>query len=265
MYAKAAWDGWKDFTVTKHVDESGRIASFDLVPTDQSMLPLKPYKPGQFVTVRVWVDELGCYQNRHYSLSDQPSQDHHRITVKREDAWEGLPHGLISTALHGLPVGGTVQVSFPAGSFVLPEQLPENLVLFSAGVGITPNLAILNTVAAKDPAAAPTVSWFQGVTSGAEHVFKNHVADLAARSNGKITNNAYYSQEKPAQEGNGLHHGHIVVTDVDQALLHLENPKTLYYVCGPSPFMADVQRGLKDLGVDDSRIHVEAFRAGEVE
>lgn len=264
MYAKGAWVGWKDFEVTKHVDESGTIASFSLIPKDKSMLPLKPYKPGQFVTLRVWVDELGCFQNRHYSLSDSPSPDHYRITVKREDAAGVNPEGLLSTRLHGLPVGSTVQASFPTGSFVLPEPVPENLVLLSAGVGITPNLAILNTVAAKDPATGPNVSWIQGTRTAAEHVFKNHVADFVARSNGKITSNTFYSRETPAEGAEGLHAGHIKVAELDPSLLALQDPKTHYYVCGPDSFMKDVRKGLEDLGVDDKRIVFEAFHAGEV-
>lgn len=264
MYAKGAWKGWKDFKITEHVDESGTIASLALVPTDASMLPLKPYKAGQFITVRVWVDELGRYQNRHYSLSDAMSPDHYRITVKREDANAEGPAGIVSSRLHALPVGSTVQAAFPMGSFVLPDPVPENIVLFSAGVGITPNLSILNTLCAKDPSAGPAISWIYSTVGEAEHVFKNHVADIAARSNGKVRTATYYSDEPAGTDGKTVYSGMVSVPQVDKSLLALDDPTTLYYVCGPDLFMKDVSRDLEALGVDKKRITMEAFHAGEI-
>jgi nitric oxide dioxygenase len=264
MYTKGAWDGWKEFKVTKRIDESGSISSLDLVPTDASMLPLKPYKAGQFITVRVWVEALHCFQNRHYSLSDAITPDHYRITVKREDGNDTNPEGIVSSHLHSLAVGSTVQAAFPIGSFVLPDPAPKNLVLFSAGVGITPNLAILNTVAYKDPSSGPNVSWIQGVRNSAEHVFKSHVAGIAERSNGKVRTAAYYSEQSHVEnEGEHVYPGRLHVNQMDQSLLALDDPTTLYYVCGPDLFMRDVKRDLEALGVDGKRITIEAFRAGE--
>lgn len=258
LCAKGAWEGWKGFKITEHVDESGHIASLTLVPEDASMLPLKPYKPGQFITLRVWVEELGCFQNRHYTLSDAPSKEHYRVTVKRED--EEDPAGIVSTRLHGLPVGSTVQAAFPAGSFVLPETLPSHIVFLSAGVGITPNLAMLNTLT-KGIEIKTDISWIQGVRGEAEHVFKKHVEDVVARSNGRVKSSAHYSQGGAVE---GVKSGKIVVEELDPELLALQDKSAEYYVCGPTAFMADVAKGLQKLGVDKERVHVEAFRAGEL-
>lgn len=261
LYKKAAWDGWKDFKISKTHDESKHITSFILEPTDASMLPLKPYKPGQFLTVRVMIDELGHYQSRHYSLSDSPQRDHYRITVKREDRDGGSdPDGLVSTHLHKLPVGSTIQASFPIGSFTLPNPAPENVVLLSAGVGITPNLAMLNTIATSD--AATNVSWIQGVRKDSHHVFKRHVADLAEKSEGRIKTAAYYSEGGASEPG--TFNGRINVAELDESALALSDPKAQYYVCGPDGFMTSVVADLQARGIDKSRIHFEAFRAGEV-
>jgi len=268
MYAKAAWDGWKDFTITKHVDESGTIASFDLTPTDKSMLPLKPYKAGQFITVRVWVPELQCYQNRHYSLSDKNQEGHYRITVKREDgnAAKATPNGIVSTILHELPVGSTVQAAFPIGSFVLPDPAPKNIVLFSAGVGITPNLAILNAVSQEDPAHGPNVSWIQCTRNPAEHVFKKHVAEIADRSDGKVRTVAYYDgvDSVDASAGENIFAQRLNVKEMDRSLLPLDDADAAYFICGPDAFMKDVRRDLEELGVRPKQITIEAFRAGEL-
>lgn len=263
MYAKGAWQGWKEFKITRHTKESETISSLELVPTDATMLPLKPFKAGQFITVRAWIEELHCFQNRHYSLSDASCEDHYRISVKREDATDVChPAGLVSSYLHHLPEGSFIRCAFPAGSFVLPETLPENLVLFSAGVGITPNISILNTVSAKDPAGGPNVSWIQGCRTAAEHIFKAHVDDIASRSEGKVRTAAFYTKEEP--DGDGLHSGKIQVSNLDKSFLALDDPATQYFVCGPDSFMQDIRRDLESLGIDRQRIHIEAFHAGEV-
>lgn len=262
LYAKGAWKGWKDFKITAHTDETYQIASIKLVPTDPSMLPLKPYKPGQFITLRVMVDELGAYQCRHYSLSDSPSPDHYRITVKREDLDGGsVPDGLVSTRLHKLPVGSTIQCTFPTGSFNLPSPLPEHIVFLSGGVGITPNMSMLNTIV--EEGAGVNISWIQGAQTPDHYAFKQHVDNLVATSNGKIKARAYYSEG--GAEGPNTYNGMVEVPKLDAELLALSDPKAIYYVCGPDPFMTNVVAGLKGRGVDASRIIVEAFRAGEVE
>ena len=48
---------------------------------------------------------------------------------------------------------------------------------------------------------------------------------------------------------------------VDMEVLRSWTPyqEAKFYFCGPKPFMQNVFSGLKELGVDDSRIHFEFF------
>ena len=62
LYATAAWLGWKDFVVSKKVKESDDITSFYLVPKDGVALP--SYKPGQFISVQRFIEDLGYKQSR---------------------------------------------------------------------------------------------------------------------------------------------------------------------------------------------------------
>jgi nitric oxide dioxygenase len=76
------WSGWRGFRVQRKQAESEEITSFYLVPADGG--PVPAYRPGQYVTVRVPVPELGLHQPRQYSLSDAPGGESLRISVKRE-------------------------------------------------------------------------------------------------------------------------------------------------------------------------------------
>lgn len=94
--AEGGWSGWRPFVVEKRVEETPEVASFYLRPADGGTVPA--FKPGQFVSVRAYLPELGVDQPRQYSLSHAPVCDKGlRITVKRIDAHDGAPQGHMST------------------------------------------------------------------------------------------------------------------------------------------------------------------------
>ncbi|APW44851.1 ferredoxin reductase [Rhodoferax saidenbachensis] len=91
---------------------------------------------GQFVRVQIEMD--GRLVERVYSLSSPAGAKRICITVKRQDG------GQVSTHLHSrLRVGDVLTLSQAAGEFVLPAVLPAQMLLLSAGSGITPVMAML--------------------------------------------------------------------------------------------------------------------------
>jgi nitric oxide dioxygenase len=63
LYAQAGWVGWKPFKVQKREQESNEIVSFYLTPKEDAP-KIAAYKPGQFISVRKFVKEIGLYQSR---------------------------------------------------------------------------------------------------------------------------------------------------------------------------------------------------------
>ena len=81
----------------------------------------------------------GCdhTQVRNYSLSDEPSENKYRITVKKE------LEGVASSYLHDkVEVGDILEIGVPCGDFFLTEG-PERCT----GVGITPLLSMMKVSA----------------------------------------------------------------------------------------------------------------------
>jgi nitric oxide dioxygenase len=139
LYADAKqhdWTDWKQMSIAKKVQETEQITSFYLEPVDVGKTASKPklpsYKPGQYVSVRVHIDQLGVKQPRQYSLSDAPGNTYFRISVKREpgvpalekDPKGALSHpGCVSNLLHDkYEVGDMVEVSHPMGDFFFEEK-----------------------------------------------------------------------------------------------------------------------------------------------
>src|SRR5262249_9147019 len=129
----AAWPGFRPLTVSSVVAESATVQSVNLRGEE----PLPRARPGQDLTLRV----PGAGEPvpvRSYSLSGDPGRDGYRISVKRES------HGLVSGYLQDhLRPGSVVEVAAPRGDFVL-EAGTRPVVLVSAGIGVTPVLAMLH-------------------------------------------------------------------------------------------------------------------------
>ena len=146
-----AWEGFRPLRVTGVDRETATVTSLRLAAPDGSALP-SPLA-GQYLTIKL-VLASGQVVVRNYSLSGPPGHSEYRISVKRE------PHGLASDHIHAsVRVGQTIEAAAPRGTFTLaPGTGPVALV--SAGVGITPVLAMLHDLAA-DASTRP-VFWIHG-------------------------------------------------------------------------------------------------------
>lgn len=246
--AEHGWNGFKPFRVERKVVESDVVVSFHLRPADGGGVPA--YKPGQYLTVRV-PDGRGSTTMRNYSLSDAPRPEHFRISVKAE------PAGVVSGYLHGLEEGGVVEVGPPCGDFFLDlgEHHERPLVLLSAGVGVTPVMAMLESVLSEQPER--TVVFIHGALNGRTHAFRERTRDLAA-SHPNLTLHVRYSE--PAEEDRvaGLHDSEGFI---DAELIESLVPRRDcdYYFCGPKPFMASIYRHLLAWGIPGSQVHFEFF------
>lgn len=70
LYKQAGWIGWKEFVVAKRQEESGEITSFYFKPKDGNAL--SPYHPGQYISIQLYVPEIGHYQSRQYVFGTFP-------------------------------------------------------------------------------------------------------------------------------------------------------------------------------------------------
>ncbi|KAK4157776.1 globin-like protein [Chaetomidium leptoderma] len=264
-----SWTGWRKFKIDRVVPETDDMYSFYLVPEDRKKLPR--FFPGQYTSIRVSSPE-GYMQARQYSLSDAWREDYYRISVKRD---EGARYtnsvsksyrnpGLVSNMLiDTMAAGSVVELSHPAGDFFLDvdntSAMP--LVLISAGVGVTPMIAIANTIAKTQPARP--ISWIHGSRQSVP--FKAHVAQLR-RDNPNFRTTVFKTQPADSDVvGVTYDHGfRMDLAKIEPQDLHLQNNGAEYYICGPEQFMLDMSDYLKAQGVPPARIKFELFSTGDL-
>jgi len=249
--APLSWQGFRRLKVVSSTQESEDVRSFTLAAEDGSGLP-DPL-PGQYIVVRLPRQPNGPVLMRNYSLSGPPGTGRYRIGVKRE------PKGLASNYLHAhIRVGDILEASAPRGTFTLaPGTGP--VALLSAGVGITPVLAMLHASVAAEKIAPRDIWWVHGARDGTHHSFAGEVQGLV-RSLKSVHSTVVYSRPD-ATDRRGRDYdadGHLDVALIERLGL----PQTAdFYLCGPVEFLNDLRSGLLRWGVATQRIHVEIFGA----
>ena len=242
-----AWPGFRQMRVANINKESDSVTSFILSPIDGQPLPLCP--AGQFVVLRLLVDPLKPPVLRSYSLSDLPASDHFRISVKSE--LNGIGSSFLCNRARE---GDVLDVSAPRGNFTLrPSQIP--VVLLSAGVGATPMMSMLHTLAAER--SQREVWWIYGARNRVDHPFAEESRSLMkhlSRGRGYIV----YSRPTATDQ---------VGVDFD-APGHIDTPLlerigvsqgSDFYLCGPSSFLQNMRDGLRNWGVLAGNVHTEIF------
>ena len=262
LYTKAAttpggWNGWRKFAVSRKVSESDEIISFHLRPSDHGTLPR--FEPGQFISVRTFLPELGFYQPRQYSLSDIPSGTHFRVSIKKESAREGRPPGRISNVLHeSLPEGSELDVSMPFGDFTLDVDAGYPVVLISGGVGITPMMSMLSTLVEQDKSRRAV--FVHAARNGKVHAMKGYLSQIMSEKP-QVARAIFYEEVSKADK-QGLDYDYLGRIQLDKIKDVILLSDAHYYLCGPVPFMKAQRTGLEALGVPSERIHSEVFGAG---
>lgn len=235
-----AWPGFRQLSVTAVHDESANIRSFALATPDGT--PLPKWLAGQSIALRFQAASGGSALIRNYSLCNQPGSAEYRIGVKRE------PQGAGSGHLHShVKVGDVLDVAAPRGTFFLTDG-DNPVVLVSAGVGVTPVLSMLYSLAGTNR----PVWWLHGARNRSEQAFAEEVGTLLDRlpdSQSRV----FYSRPSSAEL-----HGRL--SDDVIAGLGLP-PDSDAYLCGPAAFMDELSAALATHGLEPARIHTELFGA----
>jgi ferredoxin-NADP reductase/MOSC domain-containing protein YiiM len=243
--------GFQRLSVAAIDRESADVLSLTMKRADGQPLPTA--LPGQYVVLRLQRTAGDKPFFRSYSLSGPLSTERYRISVKVE------PNGAAGTFLRDqVRVGDALEVSAPRGSFVLqPGERP--IVLLSAGIGATPVLAMLYSLAAAS--STRRVWWLHGARDRQHHPF---AAETSRLMRALVNGRSYVCYSRP---GSGDKMGDDFDAEGHLSRLVFEDlgvPRdTEVYLCGPTRFMASMNEALANVGVAPAQIHVEMFVGSE--
>ena len=171
-----AWAGFRPLRVADKRRESSNVTSLVLEPSDGR--PLGAAMPGQFIVLRLKPAPDAPALLRSYSLSGEPNAQRWRLSIKRE------PNGVAGAYVEArVKVGDVIDASAPRGAFTL-SQGDGPVVLLSAGIGLTPVLAMLEALAAGG--SRREIWWIHGARNRAEHAFAAEVQALLKSLPGAI-------------------------------------------------------------------------------
>lgn len=210
--------------------ESLDVCSLEIVSADGSALPV--FEAGAHIDLH-----LPNGLVRPYSLCNAPGETHrYVIAVLRTATSRGG-----SAAVHSLlNTGSLLRISKPRNLFALAQQAEHHLLL-AAGIGITPLLAMAQSLHASQASFAlhycsrsPERTAFVHTLAAAPYAHRVH---------------HHFDNGPPGQ-----------LLDI-AAVLRNAPPRSHLYVCGPQGFMDMVRSAAQAAHWDSGRMHQESFGA----
>ena len=234
IYKDMLWDGLQPFKVETIEQVSSDIKAFTVSSGEYD---LSQFVPGQYITVDVGSEKMPYRAKRHYSIV-KGDKNHLTFAVKRDVTTEH--EGEVSTILHDeFQEGDNINLTAPVGPFHVVEKGNRQLFLGS-GIGVTPLVSMFNEVVNDNGEAR-----FIQVTNDMDDAPFSSLLTAIANENTQATYDLYDKNKN----------GYIGSEQLKQWI----DNDTEIYVCGGKSFIQSMIKALKELNIDESKIHYETF------
>ncbi|MBP3034273.1 globin domain-containing protein [Staphylococcus warneri] len=234
IYKDMLWDGFQPFKVETIEQVSSDIKAFTVSSGEYD---LSQFVPGQYITVDVGSEKMPYRAKRHYSIV-KGDKNHLTFAVKRDVTTEH--EGEVSTILHDeFQEGDNINLTAPVGPFHVVEKGKRQLFLGS-GIGVTPLVSMFNEVVNDNGEAR-----FIQVTNDMDDAPFSSLLTAIANENTQATYDLYDKNKN----------GYIGSEQLKQWI----DNDTEIYVCGGKSFIQSMIKALKELNIDESKIHYETF------
>lgn len=201
------------------------------------------FEPGQFAWITVGQSPFAI--TRHPFSISSSAEKAGRVALSIKAA------GDFTQKVGRLEPGATAYLDGPHGAFTIDRHDGPGFVFIGAGVGITPLLSMLRTMA--DRRDLRTCYLFFGNREWEGVAFREEIEDLKGRLNLEVVH--VLSRPPEGWEGE---EGRI-----GAALLARHLPKRYqslqYFICGPDALMDAAEDALVHLGIPKRRVHSERF------
>jgi stearoyl-CoA 9-desaturase NADPH oxidoreductase len=223
----------------------GRVERVEMETDEAVTITIKPgwewpgHRAGQYIRLGVEVD--GRFHWRAYSLTSDPGRPDGCITITPKLVHSGTVTPYLCQRLRP---GTVVRLGGVEGTFVLPDPLPERLLLISAGSGVTPIASMLRSL--DSSGALRDVAHIHSARYPHTAIFAEELRALAAR--------------EPRYRLTARHsgaEGRLRPEELDEICPDWRERET--FVCGPSGLLAAIKARF-EADADPARLHHEHFQ-----
>ena len=196
---------------------------------------------------------------RAYSMANYPAEGNQvklNIRIATPPPKLHVPPGVASSYLFALKPGDKVMLSGPFGEFFVKESDRE-LLFIGGGAGMAPMRSqIFDQLTTKQ--TSRKASYWYGARSHREMFYEQDFLDLQKKFP-NFTFHIALSEPRPEDNWKG-HVGFIHNVVLENYLKDHPDPSEIeYYLCGPPPMIAAVNKMLYDLGVEKEMIAYDEF------
>ena len=117
------------------VKETSTTNRFYLKPESKPI-----FKPGQFISLDLPIDEKATRRIRHYSIANSPSQDIYELIIVKKPGGKGTNY------LWDLPLESEIKFEGPSGRMVMGDDTKKNYIFICTGTGISPFKCMLEHI-----------------------------------------------------------------------------------------------------------------------
>ncbi len=244
--ALAPWRTGKIIRIEQQAEHSCRF--FIKVPE----LDVFDFKPGQFVTLDLPIDEKPHKRLRSYSIASWPDG-----TNVFELCIVLLPEGKGTNYLFTeVKVGDEIKLRGPVGVFTLPELIEKDIYLICTGTGVAPFRSMLHYIA-DHKVPHKNIYLVFGSRKKNNLLYYDELNQLATNTPG-----IHYIPTLSREEWEGrTGYVHQVYEDIINEKKNAigELPAAAFYLCGWKNMIDEAKQRIQALGYDKKSIHQELY------
>jgi len=230
----------RPYTIEEIIKERGKTWTLVLRPKGHSGLS---FKPGQFAWIKIGKSPFAIREHPFSFSSSAMNSEKVEISIKEL--------GDFTSTIGGVPRGTRAYLDGPYGTFTIDRHTAPGYVFIVGGVGISPIISILRTLADRHE-KRPLLLFYSSKT-WEEVTFKEELENLSGRLNLRVI----HTITNPSQDWNG-ERGRI---NAEMMARYLPENRVdcEYFVCGPDPMQMAVKKALEELGLPLEKVQSESF------
>jgi predicted ferric reductase len=201
------------------------------------------FKPGQFAWLTIGKSPFSIREHPFSFSSSAMNPGQIEMTIKEL--------GDFTSKIGEVTTGTRAYIDGPYGTFTIDRHRSHGYVFIAGGVGITPIISILRTMADRND-LRPVVLFYQSKTWEGT-TFREELEDLKKLLNLHVIH--ILSQPPDDWDGErGRINANVLARYLPDKRMEYE-----YFVCGPQPMQISIKEALDELGISLERVQSESF------